>query len=130
MPQGGWSAATYGMHAGLPPRSGVAAAASGGNGAGTSAAHDPHGAADAVGGKALELDAQGRPVYTGEAAAAAAAAGAQLPINQVLASPADRFGLVGLVSLIKMQDPDLSMLTMGNNLQTLGMDLGLSLIHI
>ena len=124
MPQGGWSAATYGMHAGLPPRSGVAAAASGGNGAGTSAAHDPHGAADAVGGKALELDAQGRPVYTGEAAAAAAAAGAQLPINQVLASPADRFGLVGLVSLIKMQDPDLSMLTMSNNLQTLGMDLG------
>ncbi|WFD35711.1 transcriptional regulator [Malassezia cuniculi] len=48
---------------------------------------------------------------------------AQLPISQVLASPADRFGLVGLVSLIKMQDPDMSMLTMGKNLQTLGMNL-------
>lgn len=46
-----------------------------------------------------------------------------LPIHQVLSSPADRFGLVGLVSLIKTQDPDMSMLTMGHNLQTLGMNL-------
>ncbi|WFC98091.1 transcriptional regulator [Malassezia yamatoensis] len=47
----------------------------------------------------------------------------QQPIDQVLYSPADRFGLVGLVSLIKTQDPDMSMLTMGNNLQSLGMNL-------
>lgn len=47
----------------------------------------------------------------------------QVPISQVLVSPADCFGLVGLVSLIKMQDPDMSMLTMGKNLQTLGMNL-------
>lgn len=48
---------------------------------------------------------------------------AQMPISQVLVSPADRFGLAGLVNLIKMQDPDMSMLTMGKNLQTLGMNL-------
>jgi len=48
---------------------------------------------------------------------------ATLPIHQVLVSPVDRFGLVGLVSLLKTQDPDVAMLTMGNNLQSLGMNL-------
>ncbi|WFD07646.1 transcriptional regulator [Malassezia vespertilionis] len=48
---------------------------------------------------------------------------ANMPIHQVLASPADRFGLVGLVSLIKTQDSDMSMMTMGSNLQSLGMNL-------
>ena len=48
---------------------------------------------------------------------------AALPIHQVLVSPVDRFGLVGLVNLLKTQDPDVAMLTMGNNLQSLGMNL-------
>lgn len=49
-----------------------------------------------------------------------------LPIQQVLTSPVDRFGLVGLVSLIKTQSPDVAMLTMGCNLQALGMNLDLA----
>lgn len=48
---------------------------------------------------------------------------AHLPVHQVLSSPADRFGLVGLVSLIKSQDPDMALMTMGTNLQSLGMNL-------
>lgn len=48
---------------------------------------------------------------------------APLPIHQVLVSPVDRFGLMGLVSLLKTQDPDVAMLTMGHNLQSLGMNL-------
>ena len=46
-----------------------------------------------------------------------------LPVQQVLTSPVDRFGLVGLVNLIKTQDPDMAMLSMGSNLQALGMNL-------
>ncbi|PWN52448.1 hypothetical protein IE53DRAFT_326639 [Violaceomyces palustris] len=45
------------------------------------------------------------------------------PAQQVLVSPADRFGLLGLLSIIKMQDPDMTMLTMGSDLQTLGLNL-------
>ena len=70
--------------------------------------------------KSLEMAAHDVP---GHAAFVANNDAVQRPIHQVLASPADRFGLVGLVSLIKTQDPDMSMLTMGNNLQTLGMNL-------
>ena len=49
-----------------------------------------------------------------------------LPIQQVLTSPVDRFGLVGLVSLMKTQNPDVALLTMGSNLQALGMNLDAS----
>lgn len=58
-------------------------------------------------------------------AAYAAASGDEpaLPIHQVLVSPVDRFGLIGLVSLLKTQDPDVAMLTLGHNLQSLGMNL-------
>lgn len=49
---------------------------------------------------------------------------AKTPAQQVLTSPADRFGLVGLLNIIKLQDPDLSMLAMGSDLQTLGLNLG------
>ena len=49
-----------------------------------------------------------------------------LPIHQVLTSPVDRFGLVGLVGLIKTQNPDVAMLSMGSNLQSLGMKLDAS----
>lgn len=50
----------------------------------------------------------------------------QTPAEQVLFSPADRFGLVGLLALIKMSaaDPDASMLALGHDLSTLGLDLG------
>lgn len=48
---------------------------------------------------------------------------AKTPAQQVLTSPADRFGLLGLLSIIKLQDPDLSMLAMGSDLQALGMRL-------
>ncbi|MCO5547900.1 hypothetical protein L7F22_001354 [Adiantum nelumboides] len=53
----------------------------------------------------------------------AASSQVKTPAHQVLTSPADRFGLLGLLQIIKMQDPDLSMLAMGSDLQTLGMSL-------
>ncbi|WFD29735.1 transcriptional regulator [Malassezia sp. CBS 17886] len=71
-------------------------------------------------GKTHELGSQS---LSGRAAYAPESEMASLPIHQVLASPADRFGLVGLVRVIKTQDPDMSMLAMGSNLQTMGMDL-------
>ncbi|GAA5866935.1 hypothetical protein JCM8547_003922 [Rhodosporidiobolus lusitaniae] len=49
---------------------------------------------------------------------------AQTPAQQVLFSPADRFGLLGLLHTIKTSDPDLSMLALGNDLTNLGLDLG------
>lgn len=49
---------------------------------------------------------------------------AQTPVQQVLFSPADRYGLLGLLHIIKTQDPDLSMLALGSDLTTLGLDLG------
>lgn len=48
----------------------------------------------------------------------------QTPAQQVLFSPADRYGLVGLLHIIKTSDPDLSMLALGSDLTTLGLDLG------
>lgn len=48
----------------------------------------------------------------------------QTPVQQVLFSPADRYGLLGLLNIIKTQDPDLSMLALGSDLTTLGLDLG------
>ena len=49
---------------------------------------------------------------------------AQTPVQQVLFSPADRYGLLGLLHIIKTTDPDLSMLALGSDLTTLGLDLG------
>ncbi|PWY98773.1 hypothetical protein BCV70DRAFT_164276, partial [Testicularia cyperi] len=51
---------------------------------------------------------------------------AQTPAQQILTSPADRFGLLGLLSIIKSSDPDLSMLAMGLDLQTFGLNLNSS----
>lgn len=48
----------------------------------------------------------------------------QTPAQQVLFSPADRFGLVGLLHLIKTGDPDLTMLSLGSDLSKLGLDMG------
>lgn len=49
----------------------------------------------------------------------------QNPAQQVLFSPADRFGLLGLLNIIKLSaDPDFGMLTLGTDLEKLGLDLG------
>lgn len=48
----------------------------------------------------------------------------QTPAEQVLFSPADRYGLLGLLHIIKTTDPDMSMLALGSDLTTLGLDLG------
>ncbi|ORY76947.1 hypothetical protein BCR35DRAFT_305711 [Leucosporidium creatinivorum] len=48
----------------------------------------------------------------------------QTPADQVLFSPADRYGLLGLLHIIKTTDPDLSMLALGSDLTSLGLDLG------
>ena len=55
---------------------------------------------------------------------AGAVAPIQQPAQQVLFSPADRYGLLGLLHIIKTADPDLSMLALGSDLTTLGLDLG------
>ena len=48
----------------------------------------------------------------------------QTPAQQVLYSPADRFGLLGLLNIIKLSaDPDFSLLTLGTDLEKLGLDL-------
>lgn len=54
----------------------------------------------------------------------AAIAPIKTPAQQVLFSPADRYGLLGLLHIIKTADPDLSMLALGSDLTTLGLDLG------
>lgn len=60
------------------------------------------------------------------AASEAARIGPKTPAQQVLSSPADRFGLLGLVNLIKARNPDLSMLALGRDLQQLGVDMNAS----
>ena len=46
-----------------------------------------------------------------------------LPAQQVLISPADRFGLLGLLNIIRMSSSDLGMLALGSDLTNLGLDL-------
>lgn len=65
-------------------------------------------------------------IQGGAGATHQAGAMAQTPAQQILTSPADRFGLLGLLSLIKSSDPDLSMLSMGVDLQTFGLNLNQS----
>ncbi|GAA95051.1 hypothetical protein E5Q_01706 [Mixia osmundae IAM 14324] len=47
----------------------------------------------------------------------------QTPAQQVLLSPADRFGLKGLLQIIRSNDPDVSLLSLGTDLSKLGLDL-------
>ncbi|PWN38340.1 uncharacterized protein FA14DRAFT_25976 [Meira miltonrushii] len=82
------------------------------------------GGAGNVGSGGLMLPNVGGGTAPGGTQSQAAGAIAKTPAQQVLTSPADRFGLVGLLNIIKMQDPDLSMLAMGSDLQTLGLNLG------
>lgn len=50
----------------------------------------------------------------------------QTPAEQVLFGPADRFGLMNLLHIIRHADADYSMLAMGKDLTHLGLDLGSS----
>lgn len=101
----GWVPPSYdsqpptGMNRIAVPRTGAAAASN-----------------EAVATPDAKVDASSMPAVSSDTAI-------PLPIYQVLSSPVDRFGLVGLVSLIKTQDPDMAMLTMGTNLQGFGMNL-------
>ncbi|EMD39642.1 hypothetical protein CERSUDRAFT_71526 [Gelatoporia subvermispora B] len=47
----------------------------------------------------------------------------QTPAQQVLMSPADRWGLLGLLALIKSADPDQNLLSIGTDLGTMGLDM-------
>jgi len=53
----------------------------------------------------------------------ASAALPQTPAQQVLVSPADRWGLLGLIALIKSTDPDSNLLSVGTDLGTMGLDM-------
>jgi CCR4-NOT transcription complex subunit 2 len=50
----------------------------------------------------------------------------QTPAEQVLFGPADRFGLMNLLQIIRHADADYSMLALGKDLTHLGLDLGSS----
>ena len=47
----------------------------------------------------------------------------QTPAQQVLMSPADRWGLLGLLAMIKSADLDTSLLSVGTDLGTMGLDM-------
>lgn len=49
-----------------------------------------------------------------------------MPAQQVLASAADRWGLLGLLAMIRSVDPDTAMLGMGTDLSLAGFELGLN----
>lgn len=66
--------------------------------------------------------AQAAAAGAGTAAAAASAAAAAQESKE---SDADRYGLLGLLSVIRMTDPDLTTLALGTDLTTLGLNLSL-----
>jgi len=47
----------------------------------------------------------------------------QTPAQQVLMSPADRWGLLGLLALIRSSDPEATLLGIGTDLGTMGLDM-------
>jgi CCR4-NOT transcription complex subunit 2 len=56
-------------------------------------------------------------------ASAANNAGPQTPAEQVLVSPADRWGLLGLLAIIKGSNADNALLSIGTDLGTMGLDM-------
>ena len=48
----------------------------------------------------------------------------QTPAQQILISPADRWGLLGLLAVIRSGDPDTALLGMGTDLGAVGLDMG------
>ena len=63
------------------------------------------------------------PLHPSQGPAHATSAVPQTPAQQVLMSPADRWGLLGLLALIKSADPDQSLLAIGTDLGTMGLDM-------
>ena len=47
----------------------------------------------------------------------------QTPAQQVLMSPADKWGLLGLLAIIKSSDLDTNLLSIGTDLGTMGLDM-------
>ncbi|KAF8315589.1 hypothetical protein DL93DRAFT_834752 [Clavulina sp. PMI_390] len=47
----------------------------------------------------------------------------QVPVQQVLASPADRWGLLGFLNLLRSKDPDTAMMGVGTDLSLAGFEL-------
>ena len=47
------------------------------------------------------------------------------PAQQVLISAADRWGLLGLLQIIKGADPDINLLNVGADLSGMGLDMGM-----
>lgn len=70
------------------------------------------------GGNAVGTDAQGQST-----APTSAAPVPQTPAQQVLMSAADRWGLLGLLAMIKNADPDQALLSVGTDLGTMGLDM-------
>ena len=68
------------------------------------------------GGNGVGADAQGQ-------SASAPAPVPQTPAQQVLMSAADRWGLLGLLAMIKNADPDQALLSVGTDLGTMGLDM-------
>ena len=79
-----------------------------GNGAGNGAATTGNGG---------NADAQGQSAPTSVAPVP------QTPAQQVLMSAADRWGLLGLLAMIKSADPDQALLSVGTDLGTMGLDM-------
>ncbi|KAH9983702.1 hypothetical protein BJV74DRAFT_878851 [Russula compacta] len=59
----------------------------------------------------------------GQSATSAPAPVPQTPAQQVLMSAADRWGLLGLLAMIKNADPDQALLSVGTDLGTMGLDM-------
>ncbi|THH03662.1 hypothetical protein EW145_g6105 [Phellinidium pouzarii] len=77
-----------------------------------------------------QQQAQAQQAYsTGDGALASAtqanatAAAPQTPAQQILMSPADRWGLLGLLAAIKNADADQNLLSIGTDLGTMGLDM-------
>jgi CCR4-NOT transcription complex subunit 2 len=68
------------------------------------------------GGNGVGAEAQGQ-------SASAPAPVPQTPAQQILMSAADRWGLLGLLAMIKNADPDQALLLVGTDLGTMGLDM-------
>jgi CCR4-NOT transcription complex subunit 2 len=68
------------------------------------------------GGNGVAAEAQGQ-------SASAPAPVPQTPAQQILMSAADRWGLLGLLAMIKNADPDQALLSVGTDLGTMGLDI-------
>ncbi|KAM0751322.1 hypothetical protein T439DRAFT_325465 [Meredithblackwellia eburnea MCA 4105] len=84
----------------------------------------PRSSATPFGQQLLDVEKHSHHQQNGSTSTSTTSSSIQTPAQQVLFSPADRFGLLGLLQLIKTRDPDLGMMGLGTDLTTLGLDLG------